>query len=145
MSRMKVAVIAGFATGVAFFSLIIVSASQHQSAPDMPVEDILNKLADTANDMKGTEAGPNVIIDSATVEEGKRLTYYYNVTSVRNGRYDRDRANEAEKLVRREACRDKIQSQAIKGGGVIRYAYRDAKGRHLFTIVVSQRICNDYV
>ena len=88
---------------------------------------ILGKLADA--------------VRSATVEDDRELTYSYNVPAVRNGRYDGAQKREAERQIREAVCDDRMMRKALDGGATINYAYRDANGTRMFTIMVSKRTC----
>lgn len=141
MSKAMPAIVGGVAAMVGFMAMVAVGASSHQPRRDMTVADILDKLAAAANDIKGQEVGPNVFVDSATVEDGKRLTYYYTVPNATKGDIDRKAADKAKRLIREQACDNRMMRKAMDDGAVINYFYRNQAGDTLFTIRVSERIC----
>ena len=108
---------------------------------DMSVGDILDKLAKTANDMKGEKVAPNVAVIGARVKDGTRLTYYYTITNVSSERIDISAVNTIAKKLEREVCEDRISRTAIDGGGVIVYDYRDNTGNTVASISVDRSAC----
>ena len=108
---------------------------------DMSVGDILDKLAKTANDMKGEKVAPNVAVIGARVKDGMRLTYYYTITNVSGGQVNIGAVNEIAKKLKREVCEDRISRTAIDGGGSIVYDYRDKTGNAVASIKVDRSAC----
>ena len=108
---------------------------------DMSVGEILDKLAKTANDIKGEKVAANVAVIGARVKDGTRLTYYYTITNVSGGQVDIGAMNEIAKKFKRLVCADRISRTAIDGGGLIVYDYRDKTGNAIASIRVDRSAC----
>lgn len=142
MGTMTKAVLGGLGTMLVFLLLAeSVTGHRERTKKDMTVAEVLNKLASAANAMKGQEVGPNVIVNRASVENGQRLTYYYTIPTIVDGRYDRALAEKLIEEVKRQACADPIQRRAVDGGAKIRYAYRQSDGATIVTIDIDQGAC----
>lgn len=142
MGTMTKAALGGLGT-MLFFVFLAAELTGHKerSRKDLTVAEVLEKLASAANALKGREIGHNVIVNRASVQNGRRLTYYYTIPTVVDGEYDRALADELIDEAKRQACADPIQRRALDGGAEIHYAYRQRDGATIFTIDIDQRTC----
>ena len=112
---------------------------------DMTVGQMLDKLATTANDMKGEKVAANVDEDvaviGARVKDGARLTYFYAITNGSDGQIDTTAAQEIAEKLARKVCRDRISRAAIDGGGLIVFDYRGTEGETVTKIKVDRAAC----
>ena len=153
MSKLQVAIIAGLiAMVVVILGLAAIghyaqqtgqveTAAPEPDLEDMTVGQILDKLARTANGMKGEKVAANVVVKGARVKDDRRLTYYYTITNVVGGQVDTTAVNEIAKELKRKVCEDRISRTAIDGGGLIVYDYRDKSGNPVASIRVDRGAC----
>ena len=141
MSRVKLGIIAGIGTFMLSFVLIIgVGASNRQKA-DMPVSEILTKLAKAADEMVGKKVAPNIVVSGASIDDNLRLTYKYRVTG--ESQVDQKIARQKSQIIRRQACSDRMMRKAVDGGAEIRYIYFSRIRKPLLTIKVNPVICEN--
>lgn len=142
MGTMTKTVLGGLGTILVFLLLAeSVTGHRERARKDMTVAEVLDRLASAANAMKGQEVGPNIIVNRASVENGQRLTYYYTIPTIVDGRYDRALAEKLIEEVKRQACADPTQRRAVDRGAEIRYAYRQSDGATIVTIDIDQWAC----
>ncbi len=145
MGKIAMGILAGVATMLAFVVFVVVVGANNKRASEemaeMPVTDIVDNLAAAANGMVGRKVAANVVVDTATVEDGTRLTYHYSIPNVVDGEYDRQLAGKLIEEIKRKVCADRMMRRAVDGGAEIRYAYRDGRGVLLFTIEIDQFVC----
>ena len=142
MGTMTKAVLGGLGTMLVFLLLAeSIAGHRERAKKDMTVAEVLDKLASAANAMKGQEVGPDIIVNRASVENGRRLTYYYTIPTIVDGRYDRALAEKLIEEVKRQACADPTQRRAVDGGAEIRYAYRQSDGAKIVTVDIDRWAC----
>ena len=107
----------------------------------MPVSEILGNLANAANSKQGKKVAWNVIVVDAVVEDGRRLTYNYQISNVRYDQYNQEKADKIFIKLQKKACSDRIMRQAMQGGAEINYAYIDKNGDDMFSIKVDEVVC----
>jgi len=111
------------------------------SETDNAVSTILEKLADSANELKGAEIETNVFFNGAIIEDGRLLTYAYTVEGVPDRPFDARIVRMARDQLNRESCADRIVRTAIDGGGAVRYLYLSSSGTRVLAIEVDRRTC----
>ncbi len=102
---------------------------------------MLDKLATTANDMKGEKVAANVVVIGARVKDGARLIYSFAITNVSGGQLDTTAAREIAGKLKRKVCGDRISRAAIDGGGLIVFDYRGTEGETVTKIKVDRAAC----
>ena len=144
MGSMRKAVLGGLGTLLVFLLLAeSVTGHRERAKRDMTVAEVLDKLASAANAMKGQEVGPNIIVNRASVENGRRLTYYYTIPTIVDERYDRAHAEKLIEDVKQQVCADPVQRRVVDGGAEIHYAYRQSNGATIFTVDIDRWTCSD--
>ena len=141
MAKWVLGIFCGFAAMLAFVFLMGEMSSGGKTISPEEVAEILDNLANAANEMKGEEAGPNVVIDGAWVNSGKYLIYRYTVPASLNHINEKIAAEKSAEIVR-QACRDRMMRKAFKGGALISYSYRTVGGPELLVIRIDQKICD---
>ena len=139
------AIIGGLGTMVMLFIfLVAVGAGKNRITEDMSVEEILQRQAEAAIDMKGDKVASNVIVNGASLKDGRSLTYYYTITNLEPGNYNPSAFVEIADKLKREACREPATRKAVSGGAEVNYTYRAKSGVQLFTIAVNKGVCSLY-
>jgi hypothetical protein len=108
----------------------------------MTLGEMLDKLATTANDMKGELVADNVAVIGARVKDGARLTYFYAITNASGGPIDTTAAREIAEKLKRKTCNDRMSRAAIDGGGLIVFDYRGSDGETVTKVTVDRAACD---
>ena len=106
----------------------------------MSVAEILENMAAAAEEMKGREIAPNVVVSGAGVEDGRRLTYHYRIPEL--AYVDHELGRKLSLQMKREVCGDRTIRRALDGGAEIQYLYRVPNGRVVFTVEIDKDVCS---
>lgn len=122
-----------------------------QTAEARQIEDrselsrVVEKMAATANGMRGENVASNVIVEKATIANGgKVVTYHYRITNVSADNYDRALAQKLKTKLQKKACRDRVNKKALALGAEVRYAYKGSQGVRFFTIPINRGVCREF-
>ncbi len=140
MKRWILAIFCGVGAMLFVVVLAALGASNNRAKSDMTVAEILENMATAADEMKGREIAPNVVISGASVEDGTRLTYYYRILQL--AKIDYELGHKLSLKMKREVCGDRTIRRALDGGAEILYLYRSNNGRVVFTVEINKDVCS---
>jgi hypothetical protein len=127
--------------GLGFVTLAALSLSGKGGAA-LTVPEILDNLANAAEDMKGKKVAPNIVVSGARVGNDLQLTFYYDVLDFQGGRIDTAVAERKSLELQEQVCSDRMMRKAIDGGAAMRYAYSNESGRIILEVLVDDAVCD---
>lgn len=140
MKRWILAIFCGVGAMLFVVVLAALGTSNNRAKSDMTVAEILENLATAADEMRGREVAPNVVVSGASVENGTRLTYHYRIPQL--AKIDYELGHKLSLQMKRQVCGDWMMRRALDGGAEIHYLYRGNTGRVVYTVEIDKEVCS---